>query len=97
MMKGAIIMRDLYWLSENQLKVITPYFPTSRGVERIDDLRVIRGIIFVIKRGLQWRDAPTEYGSYTTLYKRFIRWSHLGVFDKIFDALARQVDPPDPL
>ena len=90
-------MRNLYWLSEDQLKVIEPYFPPSRGVPRVDDLRVISGIIFVIKRGLQWRDAPSEYGPHKTLYNRFKRWSEMGVFDKIFMALASQEEPPDQL
>jgi transposase len=95
MMKGAIIMRELYWLSSDQLKLIEPYFPRSRGVSRVDDLRVISGIIFVLKRGLQWRDAPSQYGPHKTLYNRFIRWSRLGVFDQIFAALASQDGPPD--
>ena len=96
-MKGDFIMRDLYWLSEAQLKLIQPYFPPSRGVPRVDDRRVISGIIFVLKRGLQWRDAPAEYGPHKTLYNRFIRWSRLGVFDKIFTALSAQEGPPDQL
>ena len=90
-------MRELYWLSEEQLKVIEPYFPRSRGVPRVDDLRVISGIIFVLKRGLQWRDAPSEYGPYKTLYNRFKRWSEMGVFDQIFVALSSQDGPPDQL
>lgn len=90
-------MRDLYWLSEAQLKLIAPYFPASRGVPRVDDLRVISGIIFVLKRGLQWRDAPSEYGPHKTLYNRFVRWSRPGVFDQIFTALSSQADPPDQL
>lgn len=90
-------MRDLYWLSETQLKVIRPYFSPSRGVARVDDLRVISGIIFVLKRGLQWREAPPEYGSHKTLYNRFLRWSRLGVFDQIFAALVSQDGPPDQL
>jgi transposase len=61
----------------------------------VDDLRVISGIIFVLKRGLQWRDAPSQYGPHKTLYNRFIRWSRLGVFDQIFAALASQDGPPD--
>ena len=79
------------------LKVIQPYFPVSRGVPRVDDLRVISGIIFVLKRGLQWRDAPSEYGPHKTLYNRFKRWSEMGVFDKIFMALASQDGPPEQL
>ena len=90
-------MRDLYWLSSEQLKVIEPYFPPSRGVPRVDDLRVVSGIIFVLKRGLQWRDAPAEYGPHKTLYNRFKRWSQMGVFDQIFVALASQENPPEQL
>ena len=45
----------------------------SHGVARVDDRRVISGIIYVLKRGLQWKDAPREYGPYKTLYNRFVR------------------------
>lgn len=82
-------MRELSWLSETQLKLIEPYFPPSRGVARVDDLRVVSGIIHVLKRGLQWRDAPAEYGPHKTLYNRFVRWSRMGVFDRIFEELSR--------
>jgi len=86
-------MSDHYWLSETQIERIRPYFPRSHGVPRVDDRRVLSGIIHVLKRGLQWRDAPTEYGPHKTLYNRFIRWSRLGVFDKIFKALSSQEVP----
>ena len=52
----------------------------------MDDRRVVSGIIYVIKHGLQWKDAPDEYGP--TLYNHFVRWSKLGVFNKIFNELA---------
>jgi transposase len=55
--------------------------------------RVLSGIIHVLKRGLQWRDAPAEYGPHKTLYNRFIRWSRLGVFDRIFKELSSQGVP----
>ena len=47
---------------------------------RVDDRGVISGIIFVIRNGLRWRDAPREYGPHKTIYNRFIRWSRMGVF-----------------
>ncbi len=50
----------------------------------------------VLKRGLQWRDAPPEYGPHKTLYNRFVRWSRMGVFDRIFKELSSQ-DVPDQL
>ena len=76
----------LYWLNEDQMGRIDIYFPPSRGKPRVDDQR--RGIVHVIKNGLRWCDAPTEYGPHKTLYNRFIRWSKLGVFDCIFRELV---------
>ena len=43
------------------MRRIEPYFPLSHGMPRVDDRRVISGIIFVIRNGLRWRDAPREY------------------------------------
>ena len=90
-------MSDLFYLKQEQLNLIKPYFPLSHGVSRVDDLRVISGIIHVLKRGLQWRDAPKEYGPHKTLYNRFIRWSKMGVFDKIFKALVDAQGVPEQL
>ena len=55
-------MTDLIWFSDAQMVRIEPYFPLSHGVPRVDDRKVISGIIFVIRNGLRWRDAPREYG-----------------------------------
>ena len=83
-------MSTLFYLSRAQLDRIKPYFPLSHGIPRVDDLRILSGIIYVIKHGLQWKDAPREYGPHKTLYKRFIRWSRLGVFNKIFMELVEK-------
>lgn len=85
-------MSNLYYLSEAQYEKIKPYFPLSHGVARVDDLRVVSGIIYVIRNGLQWKDAPPGYGPSKTLYNRFIRWSRLGIFNRIFVALASMTD-----
>ncbi len=90
-------MSGLFWLSRRQLNLIKPYFPLSHGVARVDDLRVISGIIYVIRNGLQWKDAPREYGPHKTLYNRFVRWSRMGVFNKIFAELAAARGKPDRL
>ena len=82
-------MSRFFYLSTEQIDRIRPFFPLSHGVPRVDDRRVISGIIYVIKYGLQWKDAPREYGPHKTLYNRFVRWSRLGVFDNIFTELAK--------
>ena len=88
-------MSDLFWLTPEQLRRIEPYFPLSHGIPRVDDLRVVSGIIHVIRNGLRWRDAPVDYGPHKTLYNRFVRWSRMGVFDRIFRALAEDAGAPD--
>jgi transposase len=69
---------------------LKPFFPVSHGVPRVDDKRVLSGIIFVNRNGLRWRDAPAVYGPHKTLYNRWFRWSQKGVFARILLELVRQ-------
>ena len=87
-------MDGLFLLSEAQMRRIEPYFPLSHGVPRVDDRRVISAVVFVIRNGLRWRDAPRAYGPHKTIYNRFVRWSRLGVFNKIFAELAGTAGKP---
>ena len=88
-------MSDQFWLTKAQLKRIEPFFPRTRGIPRADDRRVVSGIVHVIRNGLRWRDAPAVYGPHKTLYNRFVRWSRMGIFDRIFANLAAESGPPD--
>ena len=90
-------MTEVWMLSEAQMRRIEPYFPLSHGIPRVDDRRIVSGIIFVIRNGLRWRDAPVGYGPHKTIYNRFIRWSRLGVFNRIFAELAAKGGKPDRL
>ena len=45
-------MSNLYWLSEAQMDRLRPYFPKSRGRSRVDDRRVLSGIIFINRNGV---------------------------------------------
>jgi putative transposase len=65
-------MSNYFWLREAQFERIKPYFPLSHGVPRVDDLRVVSGIIHVIRNGLRWRDAPEVYGPHKTRNSKHI-------------------------
>ena len=85
-----------FWLNDRQWEKIGPLLPPYvRGKRRVDDRRVISGIIQVVLSGCRWSDAPLEYGPRKTLYNRFVRWSALGVFDRIFQSLASEGPKPD--
>jgi transposase len=81
-------MSRFFWFTEEQIDHIKPCFTKVRGVGRADDCKVLSGIVCVIRNGLQWADAPAEYGWHKTLYYRFRRWSENGVFERIFEELA---------
>jgi transposase len=84
-----------FLLSERQMQRISVHFPLSHGQPRVDDRRVVSGIIYVIHNGLRWKDAPAAYGPAKTLYNRFVRWSRLGVFNRIFVILAEEGPGPE--
>jgi transposase len=86
-----------FLLTPAQMERIRPHFPRSSGIPRVNDCRVLSGIIFVLKGSLRWRDAPPGYGPHKTLYNRFVRLSRIGVFDRIFAALATEGSPPERL
>lgn len=90
--------RDCFWLSERQFARLEPHLPTdTRGKPRVDDRRVISGIIHVLKSGGRWIDAPAVYGPRKTLYNRFVRWAAKGVWEDIFRTLAASGGPPAQL
>jgi|SRR6185312_4510990 len=81
--------KDAYWLSDPEWEAIEPHLPTGRrGAHRVDDRRVISGIVHMLRSGSRWRDCPAAYGPYTTIYNRFNRWSRQGVWSDIFYALT---------
>ena len=90
-------MSDLYWLNDEQMAKLKPFFPKSHGKPRVDDKRVMSGIIFINRNGLRWRDAPSEYGPAKTLYSRWKRWSEKGVFARMLLELANDGAATDTL
>jgi transposase len=87
-----------FWLTEAQFARLAPLLPNNtRGVARVDDRRVISGIVHVLQSGCRWRDAPTIYGPRKTLYNRFVRWARKGVWLDVFTSLAHAGGPPEAI
>ena len=81
-------MSNLYWLTDEQMARLEPYFPKSHGKPRVDARRVLSGIVFINRNGLGWRDASKEYEPHKTLYNRWKRWGKRGVFLHMMEGLA---------
>lgn len=79
----------LFWLSNEAWGAIEPHLPKNQpGARRVDDRRVISGILHVLKVGCRWCDCPADYGPSTTVYNRFNRWSRKGFWLKLLEALV---------
>ncbi len=86
-------MAKEFWLDDRQWAVIAPLLPTNQpGAHRVDDRRVISGIIHVLRSGCRWQDCPARYGPSTTIYNRFHRWSAKGIWQRLFEALVQKTD-----
>lgn len=81
-------MSDLFWLSDAQMARLEPLFSKSHGKPRVDDRRVLSGIIFINRNGLSGRYAPNAHGPHKTIYDRWKRWSDKGVFTQLMVGLA---------
>jgi transposase len=82
-------MSTLFWLSDEAWAAIEPHLPKNQpGARRVDDRRVISGIVHVLKSGCRWKDCPREYGPPTTIYNRFNRWSRRRLWVDILEALV---------
>src|SRR5215218_2510693 len=82
-------MRDLFWLSDEAWAALEPHLPHNQpGKPRVDDRRVISGILHILKTGGRWRDVPPDYGPAKTIYNRYTRWARRGVWQRIFAKIA---------
>jgi transposase len=87
--RAALMVKRVTWLSDTEWARIEPLLPHGRrGAHRVDDRRVISGIVHMLRSGARWRDSPPQYGPYTTIYNRFNRWSRQGIWNGIFEALT---------
>jgi len=87
-------MSNLFWLTDAQMERLKPFFPKSHGKPRVDDRRVLSGIIFINRNGLRWYDAPAKYGPAKTLYNRWKRWGEKGIFARMMHGLAAEAAVP---
>lgn len=84
------LINNLFGLTDEQMARLRPNFPKSHGKPRVDDRRVLSGIIFINRNELRWCDAPKENSPFKTLHNRWKRWGELGVFARIFEGLASE-------
>ncbi len=88
-----------YEASESEWERVKEYLPPERTGERGrpsgDNRNALNGILWMARSGAAWRDLPERYGSWSTLYDKFARWSDAGIIENIFDVLTIDADMQD--
>ena len=83
-------MASEFWLSDQQWAALERLLPTNQpGAHRVDDRRVISGIVHMLRNGGRWQDCPACYGPPTTIYNRYHRWSGRGIWQGMLDAVVQ--------
>jgi transposase len=81
--------RRRYELTNGEWSIIEPLLPNKpRGVPRVDDRRVLNGILWRFRTGSPWAEIPERYGPSTTCYNRFVRWRKAGVWDRLLAGVS---------
>jgi putative transposase len=84
-----------YELSEEQWLRIEPLLPGRAGDpgrSGSDNRLFVNGCLWVLRSGAHWCDLPERYGRWKTVHKRFSRWAHAGVWERVFGALTQDRD-----
>ncbi|TCU25853.1 transposase [Rhizobium azibense] len=85
--------RRRYELTDHEWSIISSLLPNKpRGVPRVDDRRVLNGILWRFRTGSPWSEVPERYGPPTTCYNRFVRWRKAGVWDRLLKAVSEAYD-----
>ena len=68
--------------------------PKATGRKRVDQRRILNGIVFKFHSGCQWNSMPKELGDDSTIHRTFQRWERLGVFAQVWDLLMEEMEYP---
>ena len=84
-----------YELNEAQWVKISPLLPGKAGDagrQATDNRLFVNGCLWVLRSGAHWCDLPERYGKWKTVHRRFSRWCHAGVWERVFTALTADRD-----
>ena len=85
-------------LTKAQWALLEPLLPVKKrvagkaGRPRIDNKKILTGILWILRTGAPWKDMPRHYGSYQTCHRRYQEWLEQGVIDEILQALVADLE-----
>lgn len=90
-----MVIRDRFVISDAAWERVAPILPGKsgdRGVTAKDNRRFLEAVLWRVRTGLPWRDLPADFGNWNSVFQRFRRWVHAGVFERIFERWSGDPD-----
>ena len=81
-------------LTDAEWARVAPLLPPveTKGTYYKDHRLVLNGMLYRLCTGCGWRDLPERYGPWPTVASRLRRWTREGLWDRILEALHRDLD-----
>nr|WP_307517467.1 IS5 family transposase [Streptomyces umbrinus] len=88
------IVTDELWARIEPLLPVVPRRPHHPGRKRLDDRKVLSGILFVLYTGIPWEFLPQElgFGSGMTCWRRLRDWNDAGVWQRLHESLLAELN-----
>jgi len=87
--RDRFVVDDETWA---KIEGLLPGKATDRGVTARDNRLFLEAVLWRVRAGLPWRDLPSDFGNWNSVFQRFRRWAKAGVFDRIFERLSAEPD-----
>ena len=87
--RDRFVVDDETWA---RVAALLPGKASDRGVTARDNRLFLEAVLWRVRTGLPWRDLPSDFGNWNSVFQRFRRWAVAGVFDRIFERLSGEPD-----
>jgi transposase len=78
-------------LTDGEWELIEPFLPIGRFGPYPERLREqFEGVVWKFRSGGQWREMPSEFGAWQTVYDRFRQWRDAGVFQALMEGMITE-------
>jgi len=87
--RDRFVVSDAMWA---KVAMLLPGKASDRGVTARDNRLFLEAVLWRVRTGQPWRDLPSDFGNWNSVFQRFRRWAVAGVFDRIFERLSGEPD-----